>query len=113
MTTTVAAGSPADAVWLVGDVGATNARFGLVRPPGEIVDSRVFACADFAAIDDAVEAYLAARGDRPMPRTGAFAIAAAIDGDRIAMTNHPWSFSVAALRHRLGFDRLIAINDFT
>jgi glucokinase len=29
------------------------------------------------------------------------------------MTNHPWSFSVAALRARLGFERLEVINDFT
>ena len=35
------------------------------------------------------------RGDLPMPRIGALAIAAAITGDRIRMTNHPWSFSVA------------------
>ena len=48
-----------------------------------------------------------------MPRIGALAIAAAITGDRIRMTNHPWSFSVQALRDRLGFERLIAINDFT
>ena len=60
-----------------------------------------------------IEAYLEQRGDLPMPRIGALAIAAAITGDRIRMTNHPWSFSVAALRDRLGFERLIAINDFT
>ena len=44
---------------------------------------------------------------------GALAIAAAITGDQIRMTNHPWSFSVPGLRDRLGFERLVAINDFT
>jgi len=39
--------------------------------------------------------------------------AAPITGDQIRMTNHPWCFSVAALRNRLGFERLLAINDFT
>jgi len=29
------------------------------------------------------------------------------------MTNHPWSFSISALRSQLGFDRLEVINDFT
>src|SRR5436853_5443780 len=53
------------------------------------------------------------RGNLPMPRQGALAIAALITGDQIRMTNHPWSFSIAALRDRLGFERLIAINDFT
>jgi glucokinase len=100
--------------WLVGDIGATNARFGLVSPAGAILHSSTFACADFAEIGDAIEAYFAARGSQSTrPRSGALAIAATIAGDRVSMTNHPWSFSVAALRDRLGFDRLIAINDFT
>lgn len=103
----------AGTLWLVGDVGATNARFGLVSPDGAIVHSSTFDCADFAEIGDAVEAYLGQRGGLPMPHIGALAIAAAVTGDRISMTNHPWSFSVAALRDRLGFERLIAINDFT
>jgi glucokinase len=102
-----------ETTWLVGDVGATNARFGLVSPDGAILHSSTFAGADFTDIGDAVEAYLTQHGSLPMPRVGAVAIAAAITGDQIRMTNHPWSFSVAALRDRLGFDKLIAINDFT
>lgn len=99
--------------WLVGDVGATNARFGLVSPDGAVLHSGTFACEDFAEIGAAIDAYLATRGTLAMPRVGALAIAAAISGDQIRMTNHPWSFSLAALRDRLGFERLIAINDFT
>src|SRR5216684_2988613 len=99
--------------WLVGDVGATNARFGLVSPDGAVLHSATFACADFAEIGDALDAYLTMRGNFPMPRRGALAIAALITGDQIRMTNHPWSFSVAALRDRLGLERLVAINDFT
>src|SRR6266567_7837598 len=99
--------------WLVGDVGATNARFGLVSPDGLVLHSSNFACADFAEIGDAIDAYLATRGDLPMPRQGALAIAALITGDYIRMTNHPWSFSVTALRDRFGLERLVAINDFT
>jgi glucokinase len=49
----------------------------------------------------------------PMPRRGAIAIASAITGDRVAMTNHPWSFSISALKSQLGLDRLEVINDFT
>src|SRR5260221_13287638 len=95
------------------DVGGTHARFGLVSPDGAVLHSSNFACADFAEIGEALDAYLAMRGDLPMPRQGALAIAALITGDRIRMTNHPWSFSVAALRDRFGLDRLVAINDFT
>jgi glucokinase len=99
--------------WLVGDIGATNARFGLVSPDGGLLQSSTFACADFAGIGAAIGAYLANRGLLAMPRVGALAIAAAITGDQVHMTNHPWSFSVAALQDQLGFERLIAINDFT
>ena len=60
--------------WLVGDVGATNARFGLVSPDGAVLHSSNFACADFAETGLAIEAYLALRGNLPMPRQGALAI---------------------------------------
>ena len=99
---------------LVGDIGATNARFGLVAPDGAILHSETFGCADFATIGEAIKAYLDHRGGLAMPRRGALAIAAPITGgDRIRMTNHPWSFSVAGLRDMLGFTRLEIINDFT
>src|SRR5438128_11633441 len=48
-----------------------------------------------------------------MPRRGSIAIASAITVDRVAMTNHPWSFSISALKSQLGFDRLEVVNDFT
>jgi glucokinase len=100
-------------VWLVGDIGATNARFGLMSPQREVLQTRIYACAEYPAIDDALTAYLGERGELPMPRQGAIAIASAITGDRVAMTNHPWSFSISALQARFGFDRLEVINDFT
>lgn len=99
--------------WLVGDIGATNARFGLMSPQRALLHNRTLACEDHATIEDALALYLGERGDLPMPRRGAIAIASAITGDRIAMTNHPWSFSIAALQSRLGFERLEVINDFT
>jgi glucokinase len=99
---------------LVGDIGATNARFGLVAPDGAILHSETFGCADFATIGEAIAAYLHHRGGLPTPRQGALAIAAPITGgDLVRMTNHPWSFSVAGLRDMLGFTRLEIINDFT
>src|SRR5438034_8680242 len=102
-----------DTVWLVGDVGATNARFGLASPDGAIQHSTTFADSDFATIAQAIRAYLAQSGSSAAPRIGCLAIAAPATGDEIRMTNHPWSFSVAALRAELGFERLEVINDFT
>ena len=99
--------------WLVGDVGGTNARFGLVSAERAILNSATYPVGDFAEIGDAIEAYLHTIRNFPKPREGALAIAAAVTGDKISMLNHPWSFSVAALRDRLGLQRLAAINDFT
>jgi glucokinase len=99
--------------WLVGDIGATHARFGLVSPDGKLLHSRTLADEDYPAIDDAIAAFLTERGTLPMPRQGAIAIASPITGDRVAMTNHPWSFSILALKARFGFERLEVINDFT
>lgn len=107
--------SAADAVetWLVGDIGATNARFGLVSPKGEVLHWRSQACTDFPTIADAIAAYLDDRGGLPMPLQAALAVASAVTGDRVAMTNHPWSFSIAAVKARFGLARLEVINDFT
>jgi glucokinase len=109
VTSSVATGE----TWLVGDVGATNARFGLVSPEREVLHTRTHAVADHPTIADAITAYLSERAALPMPRRGAIAIASAITGDRVAMTNHPWSFSISALKSQLGLDRLEVINDFT
>ena len=101
------------ATWLVGDIGATNARFGLMSPQRVLLHNRTFACVAYPTIEDALTLYLSERGGLPTPRLGALAIASAITGDRVSMTNHPWRFSVSALRAHLGFERLEVINDFT
>jgi glucokinase len=100
-------------IWLVGDIGGTNARFGLVSPRGDLLHTRTLPVHDYPAISDAIITYLGERGGLAMPRQGAIAIASAITGDRVVMTNHPWSFSVSALRSQLGFERLEVVNDFT
>jgi glucokinase len=105
--------SKATTTWLVGDIGGTNARFGLVATDGTLLDSRVLADADYPGIGEAIDAYLSQRGGLPRPRRGAIAIASAIAGDEVRMTNHPWTFSIAGLRQRLRFQRLEVINDFT
>ena len=107
------AGDVAGETWLVADIGATNARFGLVSPKRVVLHTRTLAVADHPTIADAIGIYLGERGALPMPHQGALAIASAITGDRVAMTNHPWSFSISALKSQFGFDRLEVINDFT
>ena len=107
------AGDAVGETWLVADIGATNARFGLVSPKRVVLHTRTLAVADHPTIADAIAIYLGERGALPMPHQGALAIASAITGDRVAMTNHPWSFSISALKSHFGFARLEVINDFT
>jgi len=96
---------------LVGDIGATNARFALVAPDGEISKTRVLLCDDYPTIADAITAYLAdANGTKPV--AAVLAVAASPTGDEVSLTNHPWTFSIAALRQAIGLKRLKVVNDF-
>ena len=96
---------------LLGDIGATNARFALLVSDGSMTAPRTSAVADFASLAEAIEAYLA-KEDGARPTHGALAVAAPIVGDAVSMINHPWSFSIAALGERLGLERLRVLNDF-
>lgn len=100
--------------WLVADVGGTNARFGTVAGPGAPVqDVRVLPVAAHAGPAAAVRAYL--QGQAPgqaQPRSAAFALATALDGDRIELTNGAWSFSRSATQQELGLQTLLCLNDF-
>ena len=99
--------------WLVGDIGGTHARFGLVSPDGKVLHSRTLADEEYPTIEAALTAFLNERGSLPMPHRGAIAIASPITGDRVAMTNHPWRFSIRELGDRFGLERFEVINDFT
>lgn len=97
----------------VADIGATNARFGLLNADGMLFDSKIHRCADYPTLEAAARAYLSAAPIVTPPEEAAFAIAGPVTGDRIDMTNHPWSFSVAQTREALALKRLEIVNDFT
>jgi len=106
---------------LLGDIGATNARFALLDGTGMIGHIRVLACADHAGLAEAAEAYLkqaraeeagGTGGEAHRLRAAAIDVAGPVAGDQVTLTNHPWSFSQAALKGRLGVERLLIVNDF-
>ncbi len=98
---------------LVGDVGGTNARFGMIREMGDRPRSiRVYPCAEYATLSEAIEAYLSSiEEERPMQ--AAIAVATAVTSDWVQMTNHVWHFSIEETRRALGLQRLVVLNDFT
>ena len=96
---------------LVGDIGATNARFALVDPGGAIIKPRALPCDNYPTIADAIAEYLGDAGGAP-PQRALFAIAAPASGDVVRMTNHPWSFSISELRDALKMRSVRIVNDF-
>ena len=96
---------------IIADIGATNARFGLVKD-GILEGIEVLKCADFEGPAQAAKAYLAGQ-DGKTPVAGAFAVAAPLDGsDRVIMVNHPWSFSISGVQQALGLETFSVLNDF-
>ena len=104
--------------WLVADIGGTNARFGWVARPGEsVAHVQRFTGADHAGPAEAARHYLeqlaTSLGDAfQPPRAAAWAVATAVVGDRIELTNSGWGFSCAAAQASLGLERLLPLNDF-
>ena len=98
---------------LVGDIGGTRARFGLVGPDGVVTGVEVRECRDHAGLADALHAYLSGAARGPRPRRAALSVACPVTGDRVSLTNHPWSFSIEAIRRRFRFEALTVVNDFS
>lgn len=97
---------------LLADVGGTHARFALETAPGVIEEVDVRASEAFPSLLDAMRDYLGQTGARTVAHA-ALGIATAVTGDEVRMTNHHWTFSIAALKQALGLDTLLVLNDFT
>lgn len=98
---------------LIADIGGTNARFSLVFPgQSEPQKTLVLACDDYKGLAEAATTYLEQTAPPVPPVLGAFAVASPVLGDRVELTNRDWTFSIADLRNRLGFERLEVVNDF-
>lgn len=98
---------------LLADIGGTYARFAVQQAGKPARKLHRYRCADFPDIVTAVRTYYRdAKIAAAPPRLAAIAVAAPITGDRVQMTNHPWRFSIRAVQRTLGFETLIAVNDF-
>ncbi len=104
-------GNGTDSV-LVGDIGGTRARFGIVDSQGQLRAARILEAAHYTTLVDAAGDFLAGLKQDARPRRGAIAVACPILGDRVEMTNQPWNFSIAAACRALGLDTLEVLNDF-
>jgi len=95
---------------LVGDIGATYARFALVEPDGTLTKMRAIPCSDYATVGDVLAAYLGEMEGAKLAQA-VLAVAASPIGDKVSLTNNPWTFSIEELRQRAGIRRLRVVND--
>ncbi len=99
--------------FLVGDIGGTNARFGLVTVEGaEVFGIETLSSQNFRSLCDAVKHYLSMAQCIVPPKKACFAVASPITADEVHLTNSHWSFSIRRLQQQLGLDALRVINDF-
>lgn len=105
--------------WLLADIGGTNARFGWVDALETGIEHiHTLPVAAHTGPAEAARAYLErvreARGGAtlPQPARASLAVATAVQGDEVALTNSAWRFSRQGLQQALGVERLLVLNDF-
>jgi glucokinase len=100
-----------DGLRLIGDIGGSNARFA-VSENGAYDNLRHVGVGQFASLHEALISYIDSLPPSLRPSEAALAIAGPVFGDRIALTNHDWSFSISELKASLKLSSLIVANDF-
>lgn len=100
---------------VVSDIGGTHARFAIATiDDGHIVslnDQLTLKSGDHPSLQTAWQAYGREIG-RPLPRSGAIAVAGHVGGEVLHLTNNSWMIRPAMIPEKLGLDRFTLINDF-
>ena len=97
---------------LVGDIGGTNSRFGLVEPGSfTIRDIEVLKNNSHASLEDAIGSYVKAKGLTALA-AAAIAVAGPVEGEVVSLTNRDWSFTRESLRKAALAKRFRLLNDF-
>ena len=95
---------------LVGDIGGTNARFGLISEGGQNVRRETFDVASYETFDEALEVFLGAAGVRP--DAACIAVAGPVKNGSAKFTNSAWRIDQHILRTHLEGHNALVINDF-
>ena len=97
---------------LVGDIGGTNSRFGLVEPGSTAIrDIAVLKNDDFPSLEGAIGQYLKSRIIDSLT-AAAVAVAGPVAGETVSLTNRNWSFTRETLRQAAMAKRILLLNDF-
>jgi glucokinase len=95
---------------LLGDIGATNARFALLEN-GVLGAVRSFEVAEFARFSDVVAIFLKERCRELRVKQALLAIAGPVKSERSVLTNCSWVIDTIELRDTFGLEARI-VNDF-
>lgn len=97
---------------LVGDIGGTNSRFGLVEPgTTRVAQVAVQKNDNFASLEDSIAAYVKAKGVSGLAGA-AIAVAGPVEGETVHLTNRNWSFTRESLRRAADAKAFRLLNDF-
>ncbi len=97
---------------LVGDIGGTNARLGLLELGSmEVRDVEVMKGDDFHTLESVITYYLEKRGITELA-AAAVDVAGPVDREEVRLTNRPWVFSAESLRIAAHAKRFRLLNDF-
>lgn len=100
-------------VYLVADVGGTNARLSLYHPKTKTLDNlSVMSAREYGCFQTVIKVYLDSYADNKVVLAACFAVASPIVDDQVQFTNNPWSFSIKNIKKHFGFAQLYVINDF-
>ena len=102
----------ADNLLLVGDVGATNARYALASTEtGTYWDEQVLPCESFDSCEASIQHYLSHAGIDDVQEISLAVAGPVVDG-KVTFPNNPWKVQEAVLSTAFGVARAMLINDF-
>ena len=97
---------------LVGDIGGTNSRFGLVEPgTTRVAEVAIQKNDNYASLEDSIAAYVKAKGVSGLAGA-AIAVAGPVEGETVHLTNRNWSFTRESLRKAADARVFRLLNDF-
>ena len=96
--------------FLLGDIGATNARFGLLSK-GNLAKITSFEVARFAQFRDVLGTFIKQRCRHIQIRRALLAIAGPVKDERVVLTNSSWVVDAGELQKAFGL-QVRVVNDF-
>lgn len=96
---------------ILADIGATNARFGVLA--GELPTAMTtYPVTDYESPVEAARAFLAGPAREHKPDVALIAAAGPVVNGRVVMTNAAWTVDADRIRHGLNLRKVDVINDF-